>query len=599
MVAGDDRVIGVALRWSAVAVVFIVAIVVTVILLQGKEEEAAPVVEKETVLPKVQKVDVTVPEVKFTDITASSGITFVHENGARGGKFLPETMGPGCAFFDYDGDGDADLLFVNSTVWPGDEPKGGPARSQLYRNDKGTFVDVSETSGLGITAYGMGAAIGDYDNDGDADVFFACVGKNRLFRNDGGKFAEVTDAAGVGGDDNEWSTSSVFFDADNDGDLDLFVCNYVRWSREIDEKVAFRLDGVGRSYGPPMSFEGTHPYFYRNHGGGKFVDETKEAGLLVLNEDTQLPVAKALGVLPVDVNLDGWMDLFVANDTVRNFFYLSDGDGTFTETAETNGLAYDGAGKATGAMGVDAANFRGDECLAIGVGNFANEASSFYVCEDKEFFTDSASTSGVGPVSRLMLSFGLFFFDYDLDGRQDLFQANGHLEEEINKVQASQHYRQPSQLFWNSGKANQSFVPVDEASTGDLSRPVVGRAAAYADVDLDGDLDIVITQAGDKPLLLRNDQSLGNHWVRLRLQGSKSNRDAIGARVELVAGGKTQRQQVMPARSYLSYVEKTLSFGLGQHTKIDVVRVYWPGKTEPQVVRGLAVDQEHVVVEAE
>ena len=284
----------------------------------------------------------------------------------------------------------------------------------------------------------------------------------------------------------------------------------------------------------------------------------------------------------------------VANDTVHNFVFRNNKDGSFKEMGGISGIGFDNNGKVRGAMGIDAARFRNDDSLGIGIGNFANEMSSFYVSEDGQFFSDEAIGEGIGPVSRQMLSFGLFFFDYDLDGRFDLFQTNGHLEEEINKVQPSQHYRQPSQLFWNCGTGFKScFVPVDEKTTGDLAKPVVGRGAAYADIDGDGDLDCLITQTGDRPLLLRNDQEGGNNWLRLKLVGRLCNRDAIGATVTLVAGGARIRQQVMPSRSYLSQVETVLTFGLGAAKKVDEIRIRWPGEEKVQVVRGLESGRLH------
>ncbi|MEC9032385.1 MAG: CRTAC1 family protein, partial [Planctomycetota bacterium] len=336
------------------------------------------------------------------------------------------------------------------------------------------------------------------------------------------------------------------------------------------------------------------PYFYLNNGDGTFTESAGTAGLHVRNRATGKPVAKALALLPFDFNRDGNLDLFVANDTVRNFLYVNKGGGVFEEGGEEAGVAYDGTGSATGAMGVDANYYRDDDSVGLGVGNFANEMSSFYVSEDGQFFSDEAIGEGIGPVSRQMLSFGLFFFDYDLDGRFDLFQTNGHLEEEINKVQPSQHYRQPSQLFWNCGTGFKScFVPVDEKTTGDLAKPVVGRGAAYADIDGDGDLDCLITQTGDRPLLLRNDQEGGNNWLRLKLVGRLCNRDAIGATVTLVAGGARIRQQVMPSRSYLSQVETVLTFGLGAAKQAEELRIRWPGDKKVQVVRNLQAGKLH------
>jgi hypothetical protein len=387
----------------------------------------------------------------------------------------------------------------------------------------------------------------------------------------------------VAGAPEDWSTGAAFFDADRDGDLDLFVANYVRWSKEIDFAVDFRLTGVGRAYGPPQNYEGTFPRLYRNDGG-RFTDVSVEAGVQVTNAATGVPVAKALGVAPIDVDGDLAIDVLVANDTVRKFFFKNRGDGTFEETAEVYGLAYDRDGNATGAMGVDAGYFRDDGNLGFFISNFANEMTSLYVSTgEPTSWVDEAIVEGIGAPTRRVLSFGLFLFDYDLDGRLDMLQANGHIEDDIEKVDPSQQYRQPAQLFWNAGDAGERrFAVLPAEATGDLGRPIVGRGAAYADVDSDGDLDVVLTQVGGPPLLLRNEQATGHHWLRVKLVGPPGNRDAIGAWIELTASGVTQRRQVMPTRSYLSQVELPVTFGLGSATTVDALEVVWPdGTREP------------------
>jgi len=544
-----------------------------------------------------------IPTARFTDITAESGIRFVQANGAYGDKLLPETMGGGVAFLDFDNDGAQDLLFINSTAWPWKTtPDGKPPTMALYRNDgKGRFNDVTAGSGLDVTQYGMGVAVGDYDNDGLVDVFVTGVGGNRLFRNlGGGKFSDVTGLAGVGGATNDWSTGAAWIDYDNDGDLDLFVCHYVKWSREIDFEVDYRLVGIGRAYGPPMNFEGTYPSLHRNDGGGKFTDVSAASGVQVKNLATGQPMAKSLAVAPVDVNNDGWIDLVVANDTVQNYLFTNRHDGTFAEVGARAGVAFDAYGLARGAMGIDSARFRNDDALGIAIGNFANEMNALYVSQrDSLLFADEALTEGVGPASRLLLKFGLFFFDYDLDGRQDVLTANGHLEEEINKVQQSQHYRQPAQLFWNRGSSRgQGFAPVPPEKAGaDLFKPIVGRGSAFADIDGDGDLDVVMTQIAGPPLLLRNDQNLGHHWLRLKLTGTRSNRDAIGAWIRVRVGSKVMSRQVMPTRSYLSQSELPVTFGLGSAGRVDEVTVRWPGGGE-QKLSGLRINAVNIVKQA-
>ncbi|MHC4305517.1 MAG: CRTAC1 family protein [Planctomycetota bacterium] len=593
LVPADDTVIGRAFRWSLLVMAVIAAAAALTVWLVTRPDTAPPPAPAPPVQAITRRSEVQPPTVVFTDITAEAGIDFVHTNGAAGDKLLPETMGGGCAFFDADADGDQDLLLVNSSHWPDSAAADGPAPTMaLYRNDgAGSFEDVTAASGLNVGFYGMGAAVGDYDNDGDVDLFVSAVGPNHLFRNDDGRFVDVTGSAGVAGAADEWSTGSGFLDFDGDGDLDLFVGNYVRWSKQIDFAVDYRLTGLGRAYGPPMNFEGAYPYLYRNEGNGTFTDVSAASGLHVTNPATGVPVAKALGVTFVDVGGDGRIDVFVANDTVRNFLFRNAGDGSFDDVANLSGAAYDSRGAATGAMGIDGAYYRNDEILGFGIGNFANEMTSLYVSQGRAWqFADESIGEGLGAPSRLHLSFGLFFFDYDLDGRLDLLQANGHLEDEINAIQPSQHYRQPAQLFWNAGTEGRfCFVEADRGSVGDLSRPIVGRGAAYADIDDDGDLDVLLTQVGGRPMLLRNDQELGHHWLRVKLRGKTSNRDAIGAWVELTrSNGVIQRRQVMPTRSYLSQVELPVTFGLGAEGHVETIRVTWPdGSTQDVPVTGV------------
>jgi hypothetical protein len=516
------------------------------------------------------------PPVTFTDITREAGIDFVHVNGSTGEKMMPETIGSGAAFLDYDNDGDQDLLLVNSMWWPGEEREPAPTLA-FYRNDgHGRFTDVTAEVGLKITCFGMGAAVGDYDNDGWTDLYLTTLGKNHLLRNDHGRFVDVTAQADVAGLDTDWSSVAAFIDYDNDGDLDLFVGNYVLWSRKIDLEIDFQLTGLGRAFGAPNHFTGANNRLYRNEGNSRFSDVSLAAGITVTDPVSGMPEGKTLGVAPIDYDQDGWIDLFISNDTVRNFLYHNLGNGRFEEIGALEGIAYDRNGKATGAMGIDAAYFRNDKDLGIGIGNFANEMNSLFVTENGQApFADEAILMGFGPASRLVLTFGLFFFDYDLDGRLDIFQANGHLESEINVVQPSQTYAQPSQLFWNCGDACRTPFVLAE-TTGDLTLPLVGRGAAYADIDGDGDLDIVVVQNGRRAVLFRNDQQLGHHWLRVKLEGRSVNRNAIGAVLTLTANGVTQRRLVMPTRRYLSQVELPVTFGLGAAQKVDALTVIWP-----------------------
>ncbi len=604
-VVRDDAVIGVAFRWSLVAFAAIALVVLAVVLLTREavpEEEEVferqPIAAPEALRSEAE----TLPRIPFRDVTAASGIDFVHESGARGDKLLPETMGGGAAFFDMDGDGDPDLLLVNGMPWPDDPGFADPPVHRLYRNDgSGRFADVTAGSGLDVPFYGFSPAVGDVDGDGDPDLFVACLGRDRLFLNDGtGRFTEVTGAAGVGGPDDGWSTGAGFFDYDRDGDLDLFVLRYVQWSPEIDAEVNFTLNGADRAYGPPMNFRGTHNVLWRNDGDGTFTDVSAEAGIEVTNPATGEPMGKALALCFADVDGDGWIDVLVANDTVANFAFRNRGDGTFEEIGAVSGLAYDGMGEATGAMGMDVGDLAGDGHLCVGIGNFANEASSLYVQQpgDPWQFADMAALHGIGSASRLRLSFGFLFLDTDLDGRLDAVQANGHLEDEINEIQPSQQYRQPAQLFWNAGPdARRRFVVLPDEQVADLARPIVGRAAVAADVDGDGDEDVLLTQPGGAPLLLANEQATGHRWLRVRLDttGTAIAPGAIGAEVTLeTVDGGMQRRIVGPTRSYLAQSAPVATFGLGTAIEPERIRIRWPdGRETTHPVPG--VDRELVL----
>lgn len=595
----DDAVIGEAFRRSLWVMGALALVVIAVVLWLKRSEAPGEETEIEAAAPEaLAEVTIEVPPLPFTDVTAEAGIDFVHESGAEGEKLLPETMGAGAIFFDADDDGDADLFLPNGTAWPHSE-SGRRASSAFYLNESDgsgavRFVDRTSEAGLGTDYYATGGAVGDVDGDGRLDLFVSAVGENHLYRNigeSGGapRFVEITGDAGVAGEAGEWSTSAAFADVDGDGDLDLFVCNYVRWSREIDAEVNYRLTGVGRAYGPPVNYQGAFSYLYRNDstdGAIRFSDVSEASGVHVKNAATGVPVGKALAVAPVDIDGDGHIDLMVANDTVQNFLFHNEGDGTFVETGELFGLAYGRAGEATGAMGIDAGHYRNDNDLGFAIGNFANEMTSLYMSQgEPTLFLDEAITDGVGAASRTLLTFGLLMFDVDLDGRLDILAANGHLEGEIGTVDPSQSYEQPSQLFWNAGPESRSAyleVPLD--SMGDLARPLVGRGSAYGDIDGDGDLDVIVTQTGRAPLLLRNDQALGHSWLRIALRAPGSaDPFAIGAWVELEADGVVQRRRVMPTRSYQSQSELDLTFGLGQSTSIDGLEIHWPGGTVQSV----------------
>ena len=564
----------------SIAIIVIAAYIIYYFSRQAPEKET--VAEAEIKGPVVTRQQtISPPDVHFTDITRDAGISFVHTNGAYGDRLLPETMGSGCGFIDYDNDGDQDIILVNATYWPQRQQSDSPT-TRLYNNDgSGHFEDVSETSGLAINSFGMGLVTGDYDNDGWDDVYITTLNKNYLFHNEQGRFVDVSHNSGVAGFDNDWSTAAVFFDFDNDSDLDLFVANYVEWTRRINLEIDFRVTGIGKSYSTPTHYAGARPRMYRNDGDGKFTDISIESGVYT--------PGKALSATAVDYDSDGWLDLFVANDTVQNFLFHNKGDGQFEEIGAIEGVAFNTKGKATGAMGIDAAWYRNDDELGIVIGNFANEMSSLYVTADAQTpFADESLLEGLGASSRLALTFGVFFFDYDLDGRLDLLQANGHIENKINNVQPSQHYEQPVQLYWNCGDTsdgdtcNNRFMLVE--NTGDLSTPVVGRGASYADIDGDGDLDVLITQPGREIKLYRNDQHTGHHWLRVKLTGTSDNRNAIGAMIELTAGGMTQRRLITSGRSFLSQIELPVTFGLGTEDKVDNLLITWPGGMKQPVI---------------
>ncbi len=564
-----------------------------------------PVVPRATA-PKAPKTvkKAEIPNVRFVDITEEAGITFRHENAMAGEKLLPETMGSGCAFVDYDGDGDPDLLLVNQQPWPeqakGRKPEELPTQA-LYRNDgQGHFEDVTRESGLDVSLFGMGAVVGDYDNDGDPDVYLTTLHGGHLFRNDGGKFVDVTDESNARGGEG-WLTSGAFFDLENDGDLDLFLCHYVDWSAEYDRAQSFPLAGVGRGFGPPTAFEGSFCILLRNQGG-RFTDISEASGIRVRSFDYKAPMAKSLGVAPWDIDGDGLVDLAVANDTTPNFLFHNEGGGQFAEVATVSGVAFDSNGLTRGAMGIDWAHFLNDETVGLAIGNFANEMTALYVSEDpsRMLFSDQANLFGLGAATQPPLKFGLFWFDYDNDGRQDLLSVNGHLESDIARTQASMTYPQPPQLFWNTGKRGPTlFVLVGPDQAGeDLFQPIVGRGSAYADIDGDGDLDLVLTENGGPARLFRNDNGPTNHWVRLRLVGRApgSNRDAIGAKVTLRSGGRDQYRQLFPAKGYLSSVELPLTFGLGESEKVEKLTITWPSGRITEHA-GLTVDKLHRIEE--
>jgi enediyne biosynthesis protein E4 len=511
----------------------------------------------------------------FSDVTAQAGIGFVHNSGRSGKKYLPETMGAGCAFFDADGDGWPDILLVNSKNW---SAGGKRTISALYHNNHdGTFTDVTAGSGLDIEMYGMGVAIGDYDNDGRDDVYITALDGDHLFHNESNnKFRDVTKSSGI--QNANFGTSAAWVDYDRDGKLDLFVANYVQWTKAGD--LWCSLDGATKSYCTPESYKGTRSRLYHNLGGGRFEDVAERAGL-------GEPTSKSLGITVLDYNSDGWPDLFVTNDTQPNKLYRNLGNGTFKEEGVTAGLAYGEDGVARGAMGVDAADYDRSGRPHLLVGNFANQMLGLYHNEGNGLFVDEAPSSTVGRASLLSLTFGAFFFDYDLDGFPDIFAANGHIEEEIGRVQPKVSYREAPLLFRNLGKGK--FDNVSGGAGPGFARPIVARGAAYADFDRDGDLDILMSTNNGPACLYRNDGGNRNSWISIRLRGVKSNRDGIGAVVRVQSAGGKQWNMVRSGSSYCSQSDLALTFGLGKDQSADI-EVTWPSGAKQQL-RGIAARQ--------
>jgi hypothetical protein len=506
---------------------------------------------------------------KFVDVTAQAGIRFQHNSGAYGGKLLPETLGSGCAFLDYDNDGWQDILLVNAMDWPGHKRQRSTPR--LYRNNRdGTFADVTKSAGLDIEMYGMGVAVGDYDNDGFPDILITCVGQSRLFHNTGkGTFTEVTRASGLLGHSG-FSTSALWFDYDRDGLLDLFICNYVRWSPEHD--VFCSVDGQHKSYCTPEAYRGDTCWLFHNRGDGRFEDVTATSGIF----DSS---SKSLGVAMIDYDQDGWPDLLVANDTQPNKLYRNLGNGKFKDVAVDAGLAFSAEGKARAGMGVDVGDFENSGRPGIAITNFDNEMIGLYRAARPGLYDDVAVASGIGLASRNTLGFGCAFLDVDLDGALDLAVVNGHIDETVRNIRGNTGYAQPAQLFLNQGGGK--FRDVAREANGGFEQPRVGRGLAYGDFDGDVDLDILTTTNNGPAYLYRNDQTAGNRSIRFRLTGTKSNRDAIGAIVRIYYNGQTQGRTVRGGSSYLSQSELPVTFGIGKRDKIERVTVEWPsGRTE-------------------
>jgi enediyne biosynthesis protein E4 len=528
-----------------------------------------------------------IPTITFHDITQRAGIHFVHNNGAFGKKYLPETMGPGVAFIDYDNDGWPDIFIVNGTNWPG-HPSRHSTPKLYHNNHDGTFTDVTHKAGLDAEILGMGVAVGDYDNDGYDDLFVTAMGQSHLFHNNGnGTFTDVTQKAGLMGP-NEFSTSAAWVDYDRDGKLDLVVGNYVQWS--IAGDLYCTLDGKSKSYCTPESYKGTAVRLWHNRGDGTFEDVTKKAGL-------GDPTSKTLGIAVMDYDNDGWPDILLSNDTQPNKLYRNNGNGTFTEKAVLAGVAFSEDGVARAGMGVDAADYDRSGVMSLLITNFSNQMISLYHNEGKGLFVDEAPRSEIGRDTLLTLGFGCFFFDYDLDGWPDIFIANGHIDSDIQRVQPNVKYAMPPHVFRNMSAGN--FEEVTKSLGAEFDKPRVGRGAAYGDVNNDGRLDLLLSTNGGPAYLFENDatgEAAQQKSLRIKLVGAKSNRDGIGSVVRVMAGTDKQMEMLRSGSSYMSASELVLTFGMARHDKADAIEIRWPsGQVER--LANVAVGQTITVTE--
>jgi enediyne biosynthesis protein E4 len=523
---------------------------------------------------------------RLVDVTKQAGVSFFHNSGAYGAKLLPETLGSGCVFLDYDNDGWQDILLINSMDWPGHKRQ--RSTMKLYRNNRnGTFSDVTREAGLDLEMYGMGVAVGDYNNDGFQDIFFTCVGQNRLFRNTGrGHFVEETRHSGLYGR-RAFSTSALWFDYDRDGLLDLFVCNYVKWSPQ--DNVPCSLDGQHKSYCTPEAYLGETCWLFHNRGNGTFEDVTATSGVF----DTS---SKSLGVAMFDYDHDGWPDLLVANDTQPNKLYKNLRNGTFKDVAVDAGLAFSTYGKARAGMGVDTGDIDNSGRTTVAITNFDIEMLGLYQSNGKGIYDDISQAAGVGGPSEYTLGFGCNFLDVNLDGLLDLVVANGHIDETVRNIQKNVGYEQPPLLFLNLG--NDKFKDVASEAGTDFAQPKVGRGLAYADFDRDGDLDLLITTNNSSAYLYRNDQFAKRNVIRFQLRGTKSNRDAIGASVRIFYNGSHQSRLVRSGSSYLSQSELPVTFGLGGEDRIERVEIAWPSGKEEEF-NSLAAGSCYQVIENE
>ncbi len=542
------------------------------------------------------------PAVEYVDVAGPVGVDFQHVTGASGRRYFPETMGSGVGFVDFDGDQDLDIYFVNGAAFPGYKGSPGPVNA-LFRNEGGRFVEAAREAGVDDPGHGMGCAFADYDNDGDADLYLTNYGANVMYRNEGdGRYRDVTEASVA---DTTWSTGSTFIDYDNDGDLDLYVANYVHYDladagKDLEAYLATSRSGPEEgieAYPHPRNFAGAEDHLFRNEGDGRFRAVNRLAGLV----DTSAAAGRGLGVVATDYDNDGWSDLYVANDAVPNFLYHNEGGGLFTEVGGLAGVAYGLDGQEEAGMGVDAADYDNDGHVDLVVTNFENEPNSLYQNRGTGFFPHASFPAGVGLVSLPYLSFGIGFVDYDNDGYQDLFVANGHVLDNVSAFDESGRYPQPNQLLRNQGPDGRGrcrFRDVSSRAGPALARARVSRGCAVGDYDNDGDTDIVVTNSGQRAALLRNEGGNSRHWLTISTRGGPGNRDGIGARIEVWAGGLYQVKEVRGSFSYLSQRDLRVSFGLGARTRVDSLRIHWPGGAVERLA-GLRPDRFLTLVEGE
>ena len=533
----------------------------------------------------------SVAPAKFTDITKAAGINFKHFNSRTARKYLIEIMGAGAAFIDYDGDGWQDLLFINGSKLPGALEAAGATTMKLYRNHHdGTFTDETVSSGLDkVQIYGMGVTVGDYDNDGHEDFYVSCaIGGGRLFHNDGkGRFTDVTTTAGVA-NNGRWGTSCAWVDVDNDGKLDLFICNYVKYASLGDDQPCFADSGKKPIYCIPTAFYTSSCSLFHNEGNGKFRDISVSSGISEAK-------GKSLGIAVWDYDNDGLPDLFVSNDTVAGFLFHNLGNSRFKEVGVESNIAYDEEGKPHSGMGIDANDINNDGNMALAITNYQGVETSLYRLTSPGLFNDDHAKSGLSEETGRLLGFGVTFFDYDNDGYKDMLQANGHVQDDVETREKNVRYHQPTVLFHN--QQNGTFEEVGLKSGAPFSKPIVGRSCLYGDVFNRGKLDIVMTENNGEAMLWKNDVETSNHWIVLKLVGTKSNRDGIGAMVLAKSGGRTQRFMTRCGSGYLSQSDMRTHFGLGKETAVDL-EIHWPSGAIDRIA-GAKCDQVYTAKEGD